>query len=261
MQKILLSKEQIFHLARENKYEVKEDGQYRSRCIDGRYGDTPNLPGLAIPGADAGELVLIIAASNEYGFELDKDKAYRTLVEIIGGENNLGFHTDIHTQKGNVFEGCGHMSQILLTPKDYGVTSEDLQFVTNTFTKAKIQGAKEQILREDHIEGAVVLVKGEYSIYPQYDALVEGHRKHTQVFVYHTDLVNKRHRLLAKSLYENKAVTLPQGCDDEYLYEVLSETGEAHLMETLKCLGAALPIYEVTFDKDGGVDLEEMGVV
>jgi hypothetical protein len=73
--------------------------------------------------------------------------------------------------------------------------------------------------------------------------------------------VNERHRLIAKKLIEERAVKFFPDCDEEYLFEALSETTENHLFETLKRLASGLPIFEVGFENDGSFKIKEMGKV
>ena len=242
MQKIILTKNQIQDLVSKNRYSVNENKKFISRCIDGRYPNVEDLPALAFPGGDVGELALIQATANAYGFEVDLEKVLVTIIEIVGGVENFGIHTDHHGDPKKAASGCGHLKQIILDPQAYKLEKiqvEDIQKKLNRLKKKKIN---EVILEGDHLEGAVLIVSGNWGIMPRYlDA---------QVFVYHRTLIDKRHQALCKLLVENKAVKLLDGCDSEYLYQVISEMAENHLMETVKRLANDLPIYEVEFNDD-----------
>ncbi len=257
MQKFLLSKEHILDLVRENRYRPVDD--VSSRCIDGRYEKSDSLPGLAYPGADAGQLLMILSSARSYGFDVDFGKAYTTLLETVGGETKLGFHTDTHHE--GVLAGCGHIGQALLNPKEYHVEAGDVTRVVDAFRNASATGAHEAVLQGEHNEGAAVIVRGDYSIYPKYTLMHEGHPKEVSVFVLSQTLIDKRHRVLAGKLLANQAVTLQEGLDGEYLYEVFSEVTETHFLETAKRLAKGLPIYEVVFDEGGTFDILEMGEV
>lgn len=261
MKKFILDKTNVQELVMENKYEVDPKTQFISRCIDGRYENGDGLPALAIAGADAGELALIFATANAFGLEVDMEKAYAALVKIVGGEKNLRCHTDHHAEHGVIFGGCGHMKQMGLTLGDYSLTQEQLDFVKTKFTDAVQRGAQETMLNGEHLEGAVLMVKGNYGIYPNYIFATDIGKKTGQVFVFHRTLVDKRHKELARILTESKAVTIPDGCDGEYLYQVISEKGEEHLLETAKRLAKDLPIFSVVFDNEGGFKVEEVGRV
>lgn len=267
MDKIILNKDQVYELVQTNRYKVNDNSKFFSRCIDGRYEDKLkvknekltseqeiDLPPLAIAGADAGELALLFVCANSYGFEIDYEKAYQSLVDVVGGEKNLNFHTDHHAKHGLIIGGCGHIKQMTLDPKAYNITTNQIQTIKQHLTKAKQQGAKETILEGDHIERAVLLVTGNWSVKTRYlsgDALLE-------VFVHHQSLIDQRHRAIIKKLIENNAVKLLDGQDEEYLYEALSSQTEDHLMETAKKLAKGLPIFLVSFSPDGSFKLKEM---
>lgn len=225
-----------------------------ARCIDGRYKNDKDLPALALPGGDAGELALLFATANKFGFAIDIQKAYDTLVEVVGGETNLRFHTDSHVADGIVMRGCGHIKQMGLDLKAYDMLEEQLRFIKSQFEKVSQNNPNCQArLEGEHMEGAVLLVNGKYGIYPQ----LEG----KQVFIFHKSLVDARHRILCKELVDQKAVTLPKDCDDEYLYESLSSVTEDHLLETAKRLAKGLPIYEVNIKDANTVQVENVGQI
>jgi len=260
MQKTRLDFEQINELVTDNKYSVDIETKFLSRCIDGRYQNDKNLPALALPGADAGELALILATARSFAFKVDPELAYKSLVEVVGGEKNLRFHTDNHHE--GVIAGCGHITQETATPQDYNLTEEEINFVKEKSGQTIKAGAEEIILEGDHREAAVVFIRGNYGIYPQYILATEnGGKIPVQIFIYHRSLVNERHRALASALLRNRAVELPGGTGEEYLYEALSDTSDVHLMETAKCLAKGLPIYQVNFDENEEFKIEEQGRV
>jgi len=261
MNKIILTKQQVVQFVGENKYKVSQNSKIFSRCIDGRYTNSDNLPALAIPGADAGELALIFATANSYGFEVDREKAWNSLVKTVGGEKNLQFHTDSHAEVGVVLAGCGHLKQITQDGKAYDLTQEQVSFIKDQFSKVKKSGIPEIELHGDHKEGAVLMVSGNWGVYPQGAVKTDLGNQNVQVFVYHQTLVDERHKALAKQLVTDNAVTLPEKCEDDYLFNAFCDVGENHLMETAKRLAKGLPIFSVAFDKNGEYKVEEIGEV
>jgi len=261
MNKIILDKNQLTELIIKNKHQVNPKTKFISRCIDGRYANDKDLPALAIPGADAGELALIYVTVNNYGLEMDEEKVWKVLVEVVGGEKNLQFHTDSHADKNIVLGGCGHMKQIRLDNKAYDITTEQLLKINGQFSKMKKLGMVELELHGEHQEVAVVMIRGDWAIYPQLEIETAVGKRNVQLFIYHQALVDERHKILAERLIENKAITASFEFDAEYLYEALSETGENHLMETVTRLAKGLPIYQVTFKDNGEFKVEEMGKV
>ncbi len=278
MSKIILNKQQVADLVLANRY-LLSGNKFLSRCIDGRYEEklktqmsnskinNYSLPALALPGADLGQLALIFATGNAFGFAVNREKAFKALVKIIGGEENFHFHTDdYHFQKNNRlslsnFLGCGHWQQIQLDPKTYNLEDDDIQFINSILTAVAKKIEKPVILEGDHQEGAILIVKGVYGIYPKFFITTEEGRKSVQVFIYHKTFIDERHRLLVKTLIEEKAVELYPGCDEEYLYQVLSEEGENHFFETIKRLAKSLPLFQVEFKEGGSFNLEEKGEV
>lgn len=251
MNKIILSEKEVNDLIAENRYKVDPSRKFISRCIDGRYKNEEGLAVQAFPGADVGELAMVLSASRSYGFEIDREKVFATLVEVLGGESNFSFHTDEHGDRLKLASGCGHFKQINLDPKAYKIEKEDIDFINEKLGYVKSKGSKETVLEGDHAEGAILMVKGNWGVYPRYELETEKGKKFVEVFVYHQSLTDEKHRLLAEKLIKNGAVKFVLGEDSEYLYQVLSETSENHLMETAKRLASDLPIYSVQFEADG----------
>jgi len=246
MKKMVLNKNQINSLVLENRYPVDEGFRYISRCIDGRYENNRNLPALALPGADIGELAGLFATSRTYGFELNQDAAFEGLLGLINGAANFHFHI-----------GCGYLGQIEHDPQVYNLNTDETTFIKKQLDNLKVQGAKEIILNGEHNESAIIMINGNFGLLPRF--VVD--KDTTSVYVYHTSLISNRHKKLAQKLMEKKAVELFAGLDDEYLRHALSETMENHFYETLKRLAPGLPLYNVTFSDDGNFKIVEMGNV
>lgn len=268
MKKIILTADQVTDLIGANKYKIEEGQKSLSRCVDGRYptslkfrGASENLPPLALPGADAGELALIFAAANIYGFEIDEEKVFASLLEVVEGAKNFNFHSDQHGDPKTPASGCGHIKQMTLDPKAYNLEEKQVVSLKKFLSQAKKQGAKETVLEGKHLEGAVLQLRGDFSLYPRYSIQANEGKSEIQVFIYQADLVNPRHRVWAQQLEKSKAVKLFPGCDGEYLYQVLSEVTENHLFETLRRLAKGLPIFQVDFNADGSFKVEELGKV
>ncbi len=251
MNKIMLTEKEVNDLVAENRYKVDPSKKFMSRCIDGRYKNEEGLAVQAFPGADVGELAMVLSASRSYGFEINREKVFSTLIEVLGGDANFSFHTDEHGDKSKLASGCGHYKQINLDPKAYKIEQEDIDFINEKLGYVSSKGSKEVVLEGDHVEGAILMVKGNWGIYPRYELETDKGNKMVEVFVYHQSLTDEKHRLLAEKLIKNKAVKFVLGEDSEYLYQVLSDVAENHLMETAKRLAPDLPIYNVQFDTDG----------
>ena len=278
MSKIKLNSSQIQLLVKENSYKVDEKNRFLSRCIDGRYENKlevkssafakatadkqkseveENLPALSIPGADLGELALIIACANDFGFGVDQEKIFQTLVEVVGGLKKFSYHTDSH--HGGLALGCGHFSQILKDFVSYNLQKRDIKFLEEKLKFLQRNSVLPVILEGNHDEGAILIVKGNFGVYPRFVIETEEGKKEVSIFVYHQTLVDERHRLLVKRLIDNKAIKLFDGLDQEYLYEVLSQEAENHLLETVKRLAKDLPVYDVVFKDNGSFKVIDQG--
>ncbi len=254
---LLLSEEQIRKLVSDNKYTVDKDSKYLSRCFDDR-DSAENVPSLSIPGGDVGEIALILAAGNAYGFEVDIKKSFDALSGLVGGRNNLSFHSNISLRQS--FSGaCGHFNCMRKDPAAYSIEKVQLDAIgqeLNIFTQS---GTKTNY--KNHDAGALLLVRGAYSLPVRgFVDTAEG-KVYAEYFVFHHSLANERHKILADVLIEKKAVRLFPGCGAEYLYEVLAEMTEQHLFETTKKLARGLPIYRIEFHEDGEYTIDRTDTV
>jgi len=260
MFKIILAQDQIREIVAQNRYQVEPEKKFLSRCIDDRYQEDQDLHPLSLPGGDAGELALLSATANTYGFTVDLKKAFNCLVDLVGGEKNFSFHTDKKHIRFPV-AGCGYFKQMEANPDVYGLNKEQLSLIKTILKSVLAETGEEEVLSGEHLAGALIIIKGSDNIYPCYTMETEEGRQRIEFFVYHQSLVDERHRVLASTLLRQKAVKLFGGCDENYLYQVISETAENHLMETSRRLAKGLPIYQVKFDNEGGFEIEEMGKV
>jgi len=256
MTKIKLNSSQIQILVKENCYQVDEKNKFLSRCIDGRYKNNSKLPALALPGGDLGQLALVIACANDFGLEIDYEKVFQSLIKVIGGIKNFFYHTDSHY--GGLALGCDHFGQMLKDFVAYNLQKKDIQFLEEKLKFLKKEGVLPTVLEGSNDEGAILIVKGNFGIFPRFIIETDEGKKEVSVFVFQQTLVDKRHRVLVKKLIEDKAVRLFDNLDEEYLYEVLSEEGEIHLLETLNRLASDLPLFEVIFYNHGRFSLKSL---
>ena len=256
MKKIKLNSSQVQFLVKENSYPVDEENKFLSRCIDGRYKNSFDLPALALPGGDLGELALIIACANDFGLEIDYEKVFQILIKVVGGIKNFSYHTDSH--HGGLALGCGHFAQMGKDFVAYNLKKNDIAFIEEKLKFLKKEGVLPTVLEGSHDEGAILIVKGNFGIKPRFTIETDEGEKEVSVFVYQQTLVDKRHRILTNKLIEYKAIKLFNNLDEEYLYEVLSEEGEIHLLETVSRLASDLPLFEVIFDNSGQFSLKSL---
>jgi len=219
-----------------------------SRCIDGRYDKVEGLPALAIPGADAGQMCIIFSALKNFSF--DHEKIFNTLVEVVGGIENLKFHKDDHSGNTDHLAGCGYVGQITKNPEAFGLTPEDIEFTKQKAKLAIENGASEVVLSGNHLEAAILVLFGNYSVYPKDETNPEDI---LETFVFHQTLAENRNQIIAQKLIENKVV---ENIKEEELYELLTQSTNLHLSEIAKRLAIGLPTYQVRFDESGNFSIK-----
>lgn len=213
---------------------------------------------LAKPGADIGDLMIVFAANREYGLEIKKEKIFKAVLETVGGFENFRFHTDDHNLNSkseilNSFLGCGHFKQAYQDSAAYSLSKEEIKAINKFLTEAKKKGAKGEVLQGEHLEGAVLIVKGDHwSIAPQ----LMLNNEVIEAFIYQKTLDDKRRRILAKHLLPY--VKAPFSVDEEYLYQIMSQVADNQLLETVSRLAKDLPVYEVAFEEDGGFEIKQL---
>jgi hypothetical protein len=148
--------------------------------------------------------------------------------------------------------GCGHFKQAAKDPSVYGLVEEEIKAINGFLKEAIKKGAKCEILPGEHLEGAVLLVKGDHwSVAPQ----LISNSEIMEAFVYQKTLDNKRRKILVKHLLPY--VKAPFSVDEEYLYQILSQVTDNQLLETVNRLAKDLPMYEVEFEGDGGFEIRK----
>ena len=249
MAKIVLTKEQINQLIFKNRYPIIEEKKFFSCCFEEVFEDKENPCPLTLPGGDLGEMAVILATGNDFGFEIDFEKAFESLSKLIGGERNFSFHNHLFSS----FD-CSYWQEVKKEPKAFNLTQREINLLQK---KTKHFLVNQKSLKKDSYKTAVLLIKGYWSVYPRYFLETEEGKKEVSVFLYQKTLVDNRRKILAKKLIDEKAVKLYAGCDAEYLYQVMSEEGEIHLFEAITRLAKDLPIFQVNFDEEGGFTVEK----
>jgi len=105
---------------------------------------------------------------------------------------------------------------------------------------------------------ALLLVTGKYSVSPDYLVEIENKNIKTRVLVVQQSQESFRLRTIAKKLVSEKLVTLYAGCDEEWLYESLSDTQESLMYENLQKDLPEIPIFAIKFDESGDFKVEEL---
>jgi hypothetical protein len=262
-EKLILTKEQLYQVVQSNRYPFDKLNLNLSRCIDDRYQNMVGLPPLTIPGGDIGQLAIIFAAANNFGFAVDKEKVFEILIDFLQGEKNFHFHTDNHSDERILAGGCSYFKLVKQEPEKFFVTNKEIDFIEDKLAKLVKNGVKQTVLNGHHNEAAAVLIKGSEGILPRFEieTTTDGEvRKITSsIFVFHQTLFKDRQKKLAEMLLAQKAIDLFPGLDEEYLTFTLVETGETHLFEALNQLAKGLPLFQVIFKQNFRFSITEMG--
>jgi len=160
--------------------------------------------------------------------------------------------------------GCGHLRLMLQNPEQYEVRSALVLDFLKAFFSTRWAGAPEMenvVLPGGHQEGAVVNVRVDtelhaYSWVPLLSPAYAG----TQMFVNHPQVSAFLRRELAAFLAEQQDLW-DEPLDGAGLLEVLEGIAGRQMGATLGHLAKGLPIYDLTFGKDGKTRVEAAGVV
>lgn len=219
-----------------------------SRCVDGRY-EGENMPMIAKPGGDIGDAMVLVAAANELGINLEPKEAIEIVVEKVGGVSHFQCHTDEHAEHDQAGHGmgCGHFKKSLLEPNAYGLKPEQAGAFVNEVNIAVEQGAHEEILHGDHAEQAVFVVDSDkYGITP----LRRTDGELQESFVYQKGVHQKQLADMAVSLQEafaKKGVAVELGAVQKAVDDLFGK----QLTATLQRLAVGLPMFSITFDDIG----------
>jgi hypothetical protein len=160
--------------------------------------------------------------------------------------------------------GCGHLRLMLQNSEQYEVRSALVLDFLRAFFSTRWAGAAEMenvVLPGGHQEGAVVNVRIEgqlhaYSWVPLLSPAYAG----VQMFVNHPQVSAYMRHALAEFLAEQDDLW-GQALDGGALLEVLEGIAGRQLAATLGYLAKGLPIYDLTFRRDGATRVEAVGVV
>lgn len=160
--------------------------------------------------------------------------------------------------------GCGHLRLMLQNSEQYEVRSALVTDFLKSFFSTRWAGAPEMenvVLPGGHEEGAVVNVRieGELHAYSWVPLLSPAYAG-TQMFVNHPQVSAYMRRELAAFLAEQSDLW-GQPLDGAVLRETLEGIAGRQLGATLGYLAKGLPIYDLTFRRDGGTTVEAVGVV
>ncbi len=145
------------------------------RCVDGRYEEEGRL---AVPGGALGLLFMLNALTQKLGIKKSIAELRDEFENLIG---TLSFHTDDHNLGSEYLcAGCGHAMLVQNAPEKYGIEPNVLDNLQ--LKRGSSYEGKEEVLRGDHKELAVVIINDEKEV-----ILPAGYTpdKSTSFFVFH----------------------------------------------------------------------------
>jgi hypothetical protein len=193
---------------------------------------------VVVPGGLLGILSIWLAASTTYGFQIDTSKFTQTIVEIT--------HQKI--------EGSPQYLNMLKEQRDnLNISLAHIKFLESNSTVLK------QI--NTRFEGGIFLVKGLNGLKSAMNVTTDTGTLHIFVYVFHQTQLNNLNRLLAQKCIESSAISLFDGQDEEYLYEVVSDTADEFFYESIRYFCKGLPLYLLQYKDEGGFETTEQGLV
>jgi hypothetical protein len=206
---------------------------------------------LAKPGADIGDLIMLMSTNTEYQLEFSKETLIDVFIQMIGGWEKFKCHTDEdHKTNTNVFIGDSYYEQVFTDPEAFSIKKDDMEYIQNILQTHEKEITC-TILNGDHEERAMLMVKSDkYSMYSKQE------KPFFEAFIYQKTLDNKRRRLLAKNLLPHVPLKGIQ-FTEEYLYEVMSQVADNQLLEIVSRLAKNIPIFDVVIDESGNAEINE----
>lgn len=226
-----------------------------SRCVDGRYENIEQFPVVAKPGGDAGDALIAFGAMNILDRDLDHAAVFEAVIRAVGGKEKFNFHTDEHAENDGALAGmgCGHIKHAKNDPNAYGVKAEQINYIFEQLPILISQGANQEVLQGAHAEQAVVVVHSEYFglkplVRSEGGALLEA-------FIYQQTSHEKQLDSLARNLQEVFAVA-GMVVEEPDIRKAIDDAFAKQLNETLQRLAKDLPVYTVSIDDQGKVELQ-----
>ena len=158
--------------------------------------------------------------------------------------------------------GCGHLKLALLNAETYGIRPELIREFFVSFYEGLWAGAADLewvVLGGDHAEGAVVNVMMEGDLWPFTDVpMVAPSIGGVQMFVNHPQVVTFLRQQTAQFLSTRVTNLVPIGKDDgPKLETLLPDLGGNQALATLKALAGGLPVFNVHFEADGRIEVQQ----
>lgn len=242
-----LSKGEIFEFTVQTTYFPDEDCLNKLEPLTAYLPDRTSPVPTAFPGGDIGYIAMIGASGQSYGFDVQLNRVFDTLITFRGGIHNLTLHESPNSNDPKTylpFIDSLHLDQSLL---------DDIA----TF-HAEVQSKKQMEKREKKLsESAIVRIKGAPALYPQTTLSVNGQERDVAIIGYHQTYLDRHNRIFSEALLKEKAITLYEGFDSSYLYDAFSETSDNCFFTSIEEKAKELPLYTVSFTNEAHFEVIE----
>ncbi len=236
-----LSEEEVLSIVKGNTYTVDMDMRLRSRCMSTSNYPESAYPAVSLPGGDLGDLAILYASADYYGFSVDYDAALSSLVELIDGDKNLTFSQ----AQFDIYGISNYYYYIFKNYENFELSRESREKLSEHFEKFSGRTVAGLSTSSQKASAAIFFTSSEglsstYKVKKR-EGVSEGH-----LYVLHKSFVDERHKLWVEKLLRKGVVELYEGLDAEYLYEVLSEMTDRHMLETLRNFDLQVPIFGIS---------------
>jgi len=249
LEKNIYTKEQVNNHIDNHNIAVDWYKKMISQCIDWRYLPEDN-EAVSIPWADTGELQVMMVTlkqllkDRELSIE-DVEILEKILIDVVGGVDNLRFHTDDHNHH-NWWIWCWHLRLWNEFPHEYNLLKSEMEMVNSFMKKSISQWAKNVILTWHHGEKAVFIVDSASH------AICSQDKDGNQVFIYHKTFAEQRNWIIANEMKQKVPELISNNeITENIITDRLNAIMENHLSKTSWKLAKWLPIYKVIINNEG----------
>ncbi len=248
-----LNKSEVFRLVAENLYRPDPTLLHAVRCIDSDYEPDSQLAPISYPGGDFGILGLIYASGQAYGFEIDHSRVFEILLGISGGVEQFS------CCQASDENGDTDISTYLPFASNVDFDDEIITILKQQYETVRSSSTMVHSSYHQGSEGAIVTVKGPYAVAPFVQLADEnGRLVPMRVYCLQKTFLSDHIRTIADRFTEEGVVTLYPGCDQEYLYEVLSEMVDTCFYSSLQTEFKIIPIFTVEITDDASITVTEV---
>ncbi len=219
-----------------------------SQCIDWRRTPSESNFGMSVPWGGVWQLAIILSVLEETIIAQDSDfrnKALEILFEVVGGKENLSYHTDDHCKEWEIW--CWHITLLLWKEarKMYGLSDTSADFIKDVIERQK-STAILNVLKWWHAEkGIIKIFSTHYSVHAHYDA--------EQYFIYTPKIAYIRNKEIARKIYKTFVVWTSLSITAEALAHMLQHKMDLSFFHTIHTLAPDLPIYRMKHSLNGNI--------